>query len=325
MQVNNAPRIAFIFEKYNAPDSMENVETRITMELLKTFQSTNVFSFIEGKSIQDVGMNKYSVELLESDKPISTSTCCNLLFSSILSSRADLHLLSLLDIIYFDPYFKLLFIGEFYKKFNPEKYGYTLKHSVYSFENMTPPQTAAIKAVSNLYKLLDVELPKKTPEQQELFFTQQMVKFSQSLGNFDLKIIAPISNALAFIKISKVNVKIGENIDADKELTLSLINQANSPDENVTDQLLYKLDQYRTQFQVEKIIQIIKKVFTNDQNSKDTIFIVRADFQRRDLLLKALREEFVEGDFREMQFKKSDLGNIVTTIEKEFSRTKRLV
>ncbi len=324
MQVQKYPKIAFIFD----PNHYDEKEKSVTKELLNVIQNKKIFTLIEGKCFEHESLNQYSLELRASDKLNSTSTACSLLICHMLfpCPGFDTFLKTIIEDIYFDPYFKTLFLGEYYKKYNPKNYGYTLNNPLFSFKYMTLAHKAAIKLVRDLFIMWDAELHKQPLEEQEKFYIQHLTNVFHKLkpsNSMDPLIFGPISAALAFIKIGKVNENLGENLYSDKELTLSISDEFYGGKETG---LAVRLNiDYRSQFQAEKLILVVEKILNLKSNATDSIFIVRVGISHREIILKKLRERFVDGDFREMQFEKSDLGNIVSKIEKEFSSTKILV
>ncbi len=316
MAAKVGPKIALIYDHdHNDPD-----ELRITGKLMDVDQK-NIVVFIENRFLEDPSKRQYSLELRSEDSMRSTATSCALLIANFLlnveiqTGHVPAALSDLIKTIYRDSYFKKLFTEKHYGKYDPKNYGLEreLVWKPLIAENLTEPQNKAIQYVNDLFHRLDVQLPqKKSFEEREITFRDQIdearAALSDPTGPYDSRIFIPISHALAYIKIKQVHSKLDANADKSKELPLSMINQKMNLNElNV---------QYRTQFQVQKVIKIVEKIL---KGTPDTIFVVRNGEGHREMMTRQLKEHFPNGVIKEIQLKREEVFQAEKKIQAYFS------
>jgi hypothetical protein len=313
----SSPKIAFIYDNNHLDLNEETITAK-----LSTIDFPKIVVFMENRYIEDKTLKHYSLELLSQDKPISTATPCSLLIAHICTRRYSSYLQSILKTIYTDSYLKKLFIEAHYSKYHPNKYGLIKKKEWLPLvnANFSAEQQLVIENVKNSFKKLDEELPKKPSYfNREAFIEDYMEAVAEDMNHrpdCDTGVFAPISEALAFIKIQQVQNKLNSDTDKSKELSLSIINQLY--DEKSVGTLLKELNQtFRTQFQAQKVINTVEKILKSPDVDKDTIFVVRVGSQHRDLTNR-LTQHFESGEFKEISLKKEDLHQVEQKIQEQF-------
>lgn len=317
--ISQSPNIALIYD-FNHSDLKEQA---IANRFTQMDPNKKMVFFDENRSIESEPLNQYSVELLSKDNNISTATACRLLIAHILCGNNPDFLSSILSTIYTDSYLKTLFTGKHFEKYEPNNYGLntSVEWSKLCKENMTEKERMAIENVMGLFKLLDEQLPKQPSfsEKEEFLEGHMAVATNAMVTNpalFDIAIFAPISEALAFIKIKKVNEKLGVQADPSKELSLSMINRLYDK-ENVGKLLSELNDKYRTQFQVEKVTKVVEKILKAPNADPNTVFVVRVGEQHRDMT-HMLLEHFKSGNIKEISLSREDLAHVEQKIQDQF-------
>jgi len=319
--VSKIPKIAVIYDHLHTDPN----EKAITESLSKIDPKKQIVFFAENRCIESGSLNQYSIELLSRDNNFSTATSCMLLVAHIITGQNPNGLKAILSTIYTDTYLKKLFDEKHFEKYDPRNYGLnkSMNWTKLTEEALSDREKMAINNASGLFKLLDKELPKQASYlEKEEFFEGHMTVASDAMTTknelFDYEIFAPISEALAFIKIKQVNEKLGLNADPSKELSLSMINRLYAGEES-TGELLKELNQkYRTQFQAQKVIKTVEKILKATNSDPNTIFVVRVGSDHREIMNSQLKEHFKTGDIREVTLLGEDLSNVEQKIREKF-------
>ncbi len=308
---------------YNHLDPDEHV---IDNRLSTIDPQKKIVFFKESRCLESESLNQYSLELLNSDNPLSTATSCMLLVGNMMMRKLPRYLKSVLSTIYADPSLKKLFTEKHYSKYDPNHYGLekTREWKPLNEGNMSDREKTAIENVESLIQLLDKELPNISsfPE-RESFFADHMLAVTKVMtvpdGSFDHNIFDPISEALAFIKIKQVHSELDSNADKSREVSLSMINQLYGGTESSIDLLVDLNLDLRTQFQANKVIKIVEKILNGENSDPDTIFVVRVGAFHRDVLTSELNQHYTYGDIREINLTKEDLPEVEQKIQDLFS------
>lgn len=314
-----APKIALSFDE----NHQDPTEITITDKLSKINSCENIIFFRENRWIETPSLNQYSVELLGKDKNISTSSSCLLLAGHILAAHNLLFLKTVISVIYSDVYFKKLFTGKYYSKYDPNQFGLQKKVNWPSFDekDLSPKMNNAIKNVEGLFKLLDEKLSQIPAAKQEDFFEGHMHLITDTMINrtdlFDVNIFASISEALAFLKIREVHKKLSPQEEHSKELSLSIINQLYSDKESAT--LLEELAlKFRTHFQAKKVIMVIERILKKEAQDPNPIFVVRLGSAHREMIKNQLTQHFKNGVVKEIFLSEGDLPQLEKKIKDQF-------
>jgi hypothetical protein len=316
-----SPRIAIIYDHKHSDSN----ERAITERLSNIDPQKKIVFFGENRCLESESLNQYSTELLHKDDSFSTANPCLLLIAHILTGRLPKALKSILTTIYTDTYFKQLFTGEHYAKYDPHNYGLNgvrpWKRLVEA--NITFEQRNAIENVKGLFKYLDEELPKLPFREREDQFEGHMTVTMEAMvaGKYscDYSIFGPISEALAFIKIKQVHTKLDPNADKTNELSLSMINQLYNEGNSVDDLFKELNGKFRTQFQVKKVIKIVERILKKSNQDPETIFVVRVGFGHREIMSNQLTQHFKNGDVKEISLTQEDLPQVEQRIKDHFS------
>jgi hypothetical protein len=320
--VSKSPKIALIYDHLHSDPN----EQSITERLSKVNPKKKIVFFAENRCIESESLNQYSVELLSKDKNISTANPCMLLIAHVLAGLNKDALKPILSTIYTDPYLKKLFIEKHFEKYDPSNYELTksINWKKLTEATLTERQKMAINNATGLFKMLDEELPKQASYlEKEEFFEGHMTAATDAMTTtrtdlFDASIFAPISEALAFIKIKQVNEKLGSMVDPSKELSVSMINRFHGTPETLVELLKELNHKYRTQFQAQKVIKTVEKILKASNTDPDTIFVVRVGLFHREIMNTQLKEHFTNRDIREVSLLGEDLTDVEQKIRDKF-------
>ncbi len=316
-----SPKIAMIFDQ----NHHDPLEIAITAKLFEVNPQENIIFFCENRIIETPLLSQYSVELLDTDKKISTANSCQLLIGHILANYDPFFLKVILGVIYSDSYLKTLFIGKHYTKYLPNNFGLEKSVSFPCFkeEALSPAMNNAITNVIGLFKFFDKKLSKIPPKKREEFFEGHLAQITLTMINttdrFDIRVFDCISEALAFLKIREVHKKLNPQEDISKELSLSLINQLYGGEDSV-DELVQELNiKFRTQFQANKVIRIVERILQQESQDPNTIFVVRLGALHKEVIMDQLTQYFINGDVKEIFLSQEDLPQIEKRIQDQFS------
>lgn len=317
-----ALKIALIYDENHSSKS----EIAISDKLRSFKPSENIFVFTENRGNDTAVLKQYSVELLSSNESFCTATPCNLLIAHcLIGSGLSGYLKTIIKSIYFDSFLKKLFVEGHYLKYRPANYGIA-QNSQFSFADMTPQMMMAIENVKGLYTHLDAYISKEPLEEQDEFIEGHMhvcTKALLSTPQFNSAIFGLISEALAVIKIDQVTKKLGAQFDADKELSLPLINELFNEGGPISTEILDKLsDLYRTQFHLRKVIKVIDRVFNKDSFPQNGVFAIRVGSRHQELLTQSLLEHYANAQIVEMKLDDTDLENAAEQIRAAFNGLK---
>jgi hypothetical protein len=317
-----SPKIALIFDQRH----QDPHEIAITDTLSKMNPQENIIFFCENRMLEIPSLNQYSVELLGSDKNVSTASSCHLLIGHILAAHDPYVLKLIISTIYSDPYLKTLFVGNHYTKYNPNDFGLGKKVDWISLKknDLSPESNYAIENVKGLFKFLDENLPKTPLNEREDLFEGHLNTITEAMigkPSFNIDVFGPISEALAFLKMREVHKKLNPQEDHSKELSLSLINRLYGDIDSVTELVEELNTEFRTRFEANKVIMVVERILKNENQDPNTIFVVRLGKTHREIIMNELSQYFKNGVFKEIVLSQEDLPHVEKRIKDQFSLT----
>jgi len=224
----SAPRVdrITVFKSSNHSEDHEFVEH------LAALSSTDRITFLESREFEIPERYLYSLEELHSDNNKSLNSVVRLTLHNAESRKfylmekmsskfptpiQGLHndlmgsYLQLINELYLDPYFKKIVLGENFKKYDPHKLG--LRKDIpwtYFHPALTIPYENTLKALQQLFRKLDEELPTIPAAQKKEVLTRRTVETIKScdrLGN-DFSVLFLIAEYSAVVKTIVVNKAI---------------------------------------------------------------------------------------------------------------------
>jgi hypothetical protein len=249
---------------------------------------------------------------------------------------------NIISIIYTDPNFKKMFLDSDFTKFNLEKFGlieYGLmdRNWVSPFNNMSESWIESIDTIKKFFTTLDELLPNYPKVDQEEIFTAYVFEEIDYINNNvgGIEVFEYISEALGFREVRHQEKARRNKLDyPGKELNSSIVkkfyhpnvksfldpsynpNQYNYSTHKLFEELVVE---YRTHFQVEKIISVVEKHLKSEALSQDCIFVVRVGEGHKKILIDQLSKHFQKGVFKEIELQVSDLDIVEETIQSYFN------
>ncbi len=219
----SGPRV----ERITIFTSSNHSEDHEFVEHLAKLSSSDRITFLESREFEIPERYLYSLEELHSDNNRSLNSVIRLTLHNGQSrkfylmekmspeshiQRVHINLmgsyLQLINELYLDPYFKKIVLGENFKKYNPHKFG--LKKDIpweYFHPALTIPYENTLKALQQLFRKLDEELPTIPAAQKKDFLSKKTfdtMKLCELLGN-DFSVLFLIAEYSAVAKTILIN------------------------------------------------------------------------------------------------------------------------
>ncbi len=203
------------------------------IEHLAEISSSDRITFLESREFEIPERYLYSLEELHSDNnrslnsvvrlTIHNAQCRKFYLMKEMSSETPIEgldanlmgsYLQLINELYLDPYFKKIVLGENFKKYDPHKLG--LEKTIpwtYFHPALSIPYEKTLKALQQLFRKLDEELPKTPAVQKKDLLTRRTfdtLNLCSRLGN-DFSVLFLIAEYSAVAKTIAVNKAIKDS------------------------------------------------------------------------------------------------------------------
>lgn len=316
------PRICVSFDRNHKDDK----EMAISTKLEQLSPEKKIIFFQEGKFTDQLSLGQYSIELLGFNSTRSSASPAKLLlFHTMIGSGETDFFRGVLGIMYTDPYMKKLFVEDLYKGYTPQKYNLCTEPVAphFSFAHTSERDIRTINQVKGLFKYLDENLPKQIEAQADDFLTMAIIECAKALldkSRYNMDLFGPITEALAVIKIAKIQKTSGDKHDSNKELTLDFVKKLLYQNDEAQKEALTELNlHYRTLFHVEKVQTVIKKILQKEGAANEYIFLARVGFGHREKFLKGLHNAFGADSVKEVNLLGQPLGSLDKAVKECFA------